>query len=83
MIQIIILIFLAQYIGEIARKKGRTVWKWRLATVLAWFAIELPVVLCSFGYSENIIIASISGFLGGLLSFFIIKRQLEKVPDEQ
>ena len=83
MIQIIVLIFLARYIGELARKKGHTVWKWRLATVLAWFALEIPVILFSFGYSGNILVASLSGFLAGLLSFFILKTQLDKMPGQE
>lgn len=83
MIHFIILIFLARYIGELARMKGRTVWKWRLAMVLAYFAFALPVILVSFGYSDNLLVASISGFLIGLLSFFMLKGYLEKMPNER
>ncbi len=80
MLEIILLIILTRKIGKIAKEKGLTAWKWKTANIVSWFGFELSFMLISYGYTQNLSIAMISGILGGLLGYFIVKNKIDKEP---
>lgn len=82
MIEIILIIVLSQRNARIAAGKGLSSRKWLWLTVLAWIALELPAVILSYGYTQNLITASFSGLLGGFLGYFIVKRKLNSLPPD-
>ena len=78
MIEIILLIFLVNRNGVLARENELNSRKWKIQTVLYWFAFEIPMILISMTFSNNILVNSISGGLAGLIGYFVVKSKLEK-----
>lgn len=72
MLDLIILIFLIDYIGKSARSKGMNVLSWRFRLFFGWMGAEMLIGLISFFITRQIFIAALSGFLGGVLAGFII-----------
>jgi hypothetical protein len=83
MIEIILIIFLAQKIGSLAESKGLKggSWKWRL--VGFWLAAEFVgafVGIIIFG-TDNFLSVELVAVAFAVSSYFILKRHLEKMPD--
>lgn len=78
MIEIILLVYLAYKNGVLAKENGQNSRKWRLRTVLYWIAFEIPMVLISMSFTDNVLINSVSGSLAGLIGYFVSKSKLEK-----
>ena len=83
MIEIVILVFLAIKIGKLAKKKGLKRNTWILYTVLSWIGGEIIGVIAGFAIFDktNIISIMLMGIAGAIGGYFIIKHQLDKIPD--
>lgn len=85
MIEIIILIFLTKEIGKIARNKGLKPNTWKLYNVLGWLTFEcigLLFGLMIFG-KNNLISVNLVGITFAVTSYFIVKAQLNKLPNRK
>ena len=84
MIEIVILIFLAIKIGKMAKKKGLKQSAWVIYTVLSWIAGEIIGVIAGFAIFDktNIVSIMLMGLAGAIGGYFIIKNQLDKIPDD-
>lgn len=80
MIEIFLLVFLTLRTGQQARQKKLTPWKWQLAMLACWLALEIPAWIISYLYTQNLLIASASGILCGLLGYFFVKDRLDRYP---
>lgn len=81
MLDLIVLIFLVDYIGKLARKKGLNVLQWRLRLFFYWMGAELMIGLLSLSITHQIYVASISGLLAGLLAGLIVFQWFKKVSE--
>ena len=83
MIEIVILIFLAIKIGKMAKKKGLKQSTWIIYTVLSWIGGEFIGVIAGLAIFDksNLISIMLMGLAGAIGGYFIIKRQLDKLPD--
>ena len=84
MLEILALIFLTRQIGTMAQDKGLKPGKWKLYTVLSWFAGEIAGAILGvliFGPSNfvSIFLVAIGGAITG---FLFIKSTLSKQPDQ-
>lgn len=84
MIEIVILVFLAIKIGKMAKKKGLKQSAWVIYTVLSWIAGEIIGVIAGFAIFDktNIVSIMLMGLAGAIGGYFIIKNQLDKIPDD-
>lgn len=80
MIEIFLLVFLTLRTGQQARQKKLKPWKWQLAMLACWLGFEIPALMISYLYTQNFMIASVSGILCGLLGYFIVKNRLDRQP---
>ncbi len=83
MLEIIALIFLTREIGKLATKKGLKPITWKIYTVIAWIFSEiigLVIGIMLFGM-DNIVSVVLVGITFAITSYFIIKAQLNKLPD--
>lgn len=83
MIEIIILIFLTREIGRMALRKGLKPLTWKIYNVLGWLTFEfigLLFGLMIFG-KDNLISVNLIGIALAVTSYFLIKAQLNKLPD--
>lgn len=83
MIEIIVLIFLTKEIGRLAEQKGLKKNRWKLYTVLGWFALEIIGVIAGlilFG-QDNLVSIGLIALAFAVTSYFIIKANLNKRPD--
>ena len=83
MIEIVILVFLAIKNGKMAKKKGLKQSTWVIYTVLSWIGGEIIGVIAGFAIFDktNIVSIMLVGLAGAIGGYFIIKHQLDKVPD--
>jgi hypothetical protein len=83
MLEIIALIFITRDIGKLAFKKGLNPGRWKLYTVLAWFAGEVPAVLVGFMIfgTDNLISVELVGIAGAITGLLILRAALLKKPD--
>ena len=83
MIEIVILVFLAIKIGKMAKAKGLKRNTWIIYTVLSWIGGEIIGVIAGFAIFDktNIISIMLMGIAGAIGGYFIIKHQLDKIPD--
>ncbi|HEY8658897.1 MAG TPA: hypothetical protein VIL78_07655 [Hanamia sp.] len=84
MIEIIVLIFLTREIGKLAHDKGLKPRIWKIYTVLGWFITEvigIVVGVMIFG-KDNLFSVILVGLTFAITSYFIIKAQLNKLPDQ-
>jgi hypothetical protein len=84
MLEIIALIFLTKEIGKIATKKGLKPITWKIYTVIAWMVSEIIGIVVGvmiFGV-DNLVSIILVGITFAITSFFIIKAQLNKLPDQ-
>jgi ABC-type maltose transport system permease subunit len=84
MIDIVILVFLAIKIGKMAKKKGLKQSAWVIYTVLSWIAGEIVGVIAGFAIFDksNLVSIMLLGLAGAIGGYFIIKNQLDKIPDD-
>lgn len=78
---VIILIFIVYYIGQLARKNGLNVLRWRTRLAAAWLIAEIMVGGLSLYLTHNYVTASISGILASILSALIIFQQFKREVD--
>jgi hypothetical protein len=81
MIELFVLIFLTRNIGKLAARKGQRPGRWKLYTVLAWFAFEFPGALIGLFISQNIFLALLLGLGCAFGGYLVMKYQLDKMPD--
>jgi hypothetical protein len=81
MIDIIALIFLTRYIGNLALQKGQTPGRWKLRLVLMWISLEFLGILIGMSISKNLVLSALLGLGLAFGSFLLIKYQLERLPD--
>ena len=85
MLEIIVLIFLTKEIGKLANSKGVKPLTWKVYNVLGWILAEsIGVIfgLVLFG-KNNLVSVSLLGIAFAITSYFIIKAQLNKLPDHR
>jgi hypothetical protein len=83
MLEIIALIFLTREIGRIAHDKGLRPVTWKIYTVVGWILSEIIGVIAGvmiFG-KDNLFSVILVGLTFAITSYFIIKAQLNKLPD--
>ena len=84
MLEIIALIFLTKEIGKLAAQKGLKPITWKIYTIIAWLISEIIGVVVGvmiFGVN-NVVSIILVGITFAITSFFIIKAQLNKLPDQ-
>lgn len=83
MLEIIILIFLTKEIGRLANSKGLKPGTWKIYTIAGWVTSEIIGVIIGvmiFG-TDNLFSVAMVGLAFAITSYFIIKAQLNKLPD--
>ena len=83
MLEIVALIFLTKEIGKLAHNKGLKPLTWKIYTIVAWIVSEIIGVFVGvmiFGVN-NIFSVVMVGLTFAITSYFIIKAQLNKLPD--
>ncbi|HEY5408545.1 MAG TPA: hypothetical protein VIJ92_15735 [Ginsengibacter sp.] len=80
---LIILFFLAREIGRLAAKKGLKPGTWRLYTVVGWLITEIIGIFIGLMIfdKDNLFSIAMIGIAFAITSYFIIKAQLNKLPD--
>ncbi|MEO7960741.1 MAG: hypothetical protein ABIR19_04285 [Ginsengibacter sp.] len=84
MLDLIVLFFLTREIGKIAEKKGLKPLTWKLYNVGGWLGAELIGIMIGvviFGM-DNLVSVQLIAFAFAITSYFIIKAQLNKLPDQ-
>jgi hypothetical protein len=83
MLELIALIFLTREIGKIAEKKGLKPLTWKIYLVIGWLFFEIIGIFVGvmiFG-TNNLISVVLVAFAFAITSYFLIKGQLNKLPD--
>ncbi len=83
MLELIALIFLTREIGRLAEKKGLKPITWKIYLVIGWLFFEIIGIFVGvmiFGMN-NLISVVLVGFAFAISSYFLIKSQLNKLPD--
>ncbi|MEO6188209.1 MAG: hypothetical protein ABIO82_05020 [Ginsengibacter sp.] len=83
MLDLILLFFLTREIGRLALRKGLKPNTWKIYNVVGWLAGELVGVVIGvliFGV-DNLISVQLVAFAFAITSYFIVKAQLNKLPD--
>lgn len=83
MLELIALIFLTREIGKLAEKKGLKPITWKIYLVTGWIFFEIigiSVGVMIFGMN-NLVSVVLVGFAFAITSYFLIKTQLNKLPD--
>jgi hypothetical protein len=84
MLEIIALIFITREVGKLAEAKGLKPFIWKIYTITGWIVSEVLGVFVGviiFG-TDNIISVMLIGLTFAITSYFIIKAQLNKLPDQ-
>lgn len=84
MLEIIVLIFLTRDIGRLAGSKGVKPRTWKIYTVAGWIISEIFGIIIGvmiFG-KDNLFSVILVGLTFAVTSFFFIKSQLNKLPDQ-
>ena len=84
MLDLIVLYFLTKEIGKLALKKGLKPITWKVYNVVGWLLAELVGIVIGvliFGL-ENLVSVQLVAFAFAITSYFIIKAQLNKLPDQ-
>ncbi len=84
MLDLILLFFLTREIGRLAYRKGLKPSTWQIYNVLGWLGAELIGVVIGiliFGLN-NLVSIQLIAFAFAITSYFIIKAQLNKLPDD-
>ena len=83
MLDLILLFFLTREIGRLALKKGLKPLTWKIYNVSGWLGAELVGIIIGvfiFGL-DNLVSVQLIAFAFAITSYFIIKAQLNKLPD--
>ncbi len=83
MLEIIALIFLTRDIGRLAEIKGLKPRTWKIYTIIGWILSEIVglfIGMLIFG-TDNLFSVAMIGITFAITSYFIIKAQLNKMPD--
>lgn len=84
MLEIIALIFITREIGKLAEAKGLKSIQWKIYTIAGWILSEIIGVIVGailFG-TDNIVSVMLIGLTFAITSYFILKAQLNKFPDQ-
>ncbi len=84
MLEIIALIFLTKEIGKLAHNKGLKPSTWKIYAVVGWIISEITGIIIGvmiFG-KDNLFSIALTGITFAVTSYFIIKAQLNKLPDQ-
>ena len=84
MLEIIALIFLTREIGKLAYSKGLKPVTWKIYTIVSWVITEVMGLLVGamiFG-KDNLFSIVLIGLTFAITSYFIIKAQLNRLPDQ-
>lgn len=84
MLELIALIFLTREIGKLAESKGLKPLRWKIYTIAGWILTEIAGIFAGvmlFG-KDNIFSVVLVGLTFAITSYFIIKAQLNKLPDQ-
>ena len=84
MLEIIALIFLTREIGRLAEEKGLKPLTWKIYTIISWIITEIIGIIVGvmlFG-KDNLFSVVLVGLTFAITSYFIIKAQLNKLPDQ-
>jgi len=82
-LDLIVLFFLTREVGRLAYRKGLKPLSWKIYNVLGWLGAELIGIIIGaliFGLN-NLISVQLVAFAFAITSYFIIKAQLNKLPD--
>lgn len=84
MLDLIVLYFLTKEIGKLALKKALKPLTWKIYNVVGWLLAELVgiVIGASIFGLNNLVSVQLVGFAFAITSYFIIKAQLNKLPDQ-
>ena len=84
MLEIIALIFLTREIGRLAEEKVLKPLTWKIYTIISWIITEIIGIIVGvmlFG-KDNLFSVVLVGLTFAITSYFIIKAQLNKLPDQ-
>ena len=84
MLELIALIFLTKEIGKLAEEKGLKPLTWKIYTIISWIITEIIGIIVGvmlFG-RDNLFSVVLVGLTFAITSYFIIKAQLNKLPDQ-
>jgi hypothetical protein len=84
MLELIALIFLTREIGKLAEEKGLKPLTWKIYTIISWIITEIIGIIVGvmlFG-KDNLFSVVLVGLTFAITSYFIIKAQLNKLPDQ-
>ncbi len=84
MLDLIALYFLTREIGRLAFKKGLKPLTWKIYNVVGWLLAELIGIVIGaliFGL-DNLVSVQLVAFACAITSYFIIKAQLNKLPNQ-
>lgn len=84
MLELIALIFLTREIGKLAEEKGLKPLTWKIYTIISWIITEIIGIIVGvmlFG-KDNLFSVVLVGLAFAITSYFIIKAQLNKLPDQ-
>ena len=84
MLDLIVLYFLTRETGKLAHRKGVKPFTWKIYNIVGWLSAELVGILIGimiFGMN-NLISVQLIAFAFAITSYFIIKNQLNKLPDQ-
>ncbi len=81
MLEIIILVYLSRYIGDMAIRKGQKpgAWKWRV--VLGWFLGEIIGIFIGVLLGLEMIAILILAYGLAVAGYHVVRNQLSKLPD--
>lgn len=84
MIDLIALFFLTKEIGKLSLQKGVKPMTWKIYTITGWILSEILgfIVALMVFEKDNLVSIVLVGFLFAITSYFIIKAQLNKLPDQ-
>jgi hypothetical protein len=85
MLDIIVLIFLAPYIGKLAIRKGERSMQWKIRLIAAWIGAELLGVIFGimlFGFNkDDLTPLMLLGFISAIGGFLFVRAKLLRMPD--
>lgn len=84
MLDLILLYFLTREIGRLAFKKGLKPLTWKIYNIAGWLGAELigiVIGVLAFGLN-NLVSVQLIAFAFAITSYFILKAQLNKLPDQ-
>jgi hypothetical protein len=84
MLDLIALFFLTKEIGKLSLQKGVKPMTWKIYTIAGWILSEILgfIVALMIFEKDNLFSIVLVGFLFAITSYFIIKAQLSKLPDQ-